>query len=129
MIKSQVPTLPFVTLSHNPPAKVDLERAKEVVGYPLIIKPSVSYGSMMISTKSVVDGPSQMITYLSETEGLKDYKDEIFLESFLAGREFTVLCSGDEKVGVRVYVAAERVFAPNLNEREKILTFDICMSL
>jgi D-alanine-D-alanine ligase-like ATP-grasp enzyme len=129
MIQSQVPTLPFVTLTQNPPAQADLERANDIVGYPLIVKPSVSYGSMMISTKSVVDGPSQMISYLTETEGLKDYKDEIFLESFLGGREFTVLCTGDERVGVRVYVAAERVFAPNLKEREKILTFDICMCL
>lgn len=126
MIESHVPTLPFVTLSHNPPLQEDIEKAKNIVGYPLIIKPSVSYGSMMISTKSVVDGPEQMISYLTETEALKDYKDEIFLESFLAGREFTVLCTGDERVGVRVYTAAERVFAPNLKEREKILTFDIC---
>jgi D-alanine-D-alanine ligase-like ATP-grasp enzyme len=125
MIASHVPTLPFVTLSQNPPLQEDIEKAKTIVGYPLIIKPSVSYGSMMISTKSVVDGPEQMISYLTETDALKDYKDEIFLESFLAGREFTVLCSGDERVGVRVYTAAERVFAPNLKEREKILTFEI----
>lgn len=122
MLKAQVPTLPFVVVRPDHFA-LDLQEASRVVGYPLIIKPSVSYGSMMISTSSVVDDENQASLYIT---GLEGYKDEIFLESFLAGREFTVLCSGDEKQGVRVYTPAERVFQPNLKERERILTFDIC---
>ena len=128
MIDADVPTLPFVALrQNNPPLESDLQLTEDVVGYPLIIKPSVSYGSMMISTKSVVDTPQQLLSYLAE-DALADYTDEIFLEAFLGGREFTVLCSGDQEVGVRVYIAAERVFDKKLKEREKILTFDICRS-
>ena len=129
MIESNVPTLPFVILSQIPPLKEDIRKADEIVGYPLIIKPSVSYGSMMISTKSIVDSPEELISYLAETKALKDYKDEIFLESFLSGREFTVLCAGDEEKGVKVFPAAERVFSSNLKLREKILSFNISNSI
>lgn len=81
MLNASVPTLPFVVV--NPASlESDLELADKVVGYPLIIKPSVSYGSMMISTKSVVDSSDAAASYIN---GLTDYKDEIFLEAFLAG--------------------------------------------
>ncbi|KAJ3302525.1 hypothetical protein HDV03_004892 [Kappamyces sp. JEL0829] len=122
MLEAKVATLPFVVVQ---PATIDqdLQQAAEVVGYPLIIKPSVSYGSMMISTASIVDNADQAKAYLST---LGSYQDEIFLESFLAGREFTVLCTGDHASGVRVFTPAERVFSETLGEREKILSFDIC---
>lgn len=81
MLGASVPTLPFVVVNPDSLAK-DLAMADKVVGYPLIIKPSVSYGSMMISTKSVVDSSAAAATYINT---LTDYKDEIFLEAFLAG--------------------------------------------
>ena len=50
-----------------------------------------------------------------------------FLESFLAGREFTVLCTGSKEFGVKVYPPVERAFNTKLNERQKILGFENCI--
>ena len=48
----------------------------------------------------------------------------VFVERFLAGREFTALVSGDELAGVHVYTVVERVFNTNLKTYQRILAFD-----
>ncbi|KAG0270343.1 hypothetical protein DFQ27_008358 [Actinomortierella ambigua] len=48
----------------------------------------------------------------------------VFVEKFLAGREFTALLVGDEDWGVRVYPVAERAFDPKLGRYERLLAFD-----
>jgi hypothetical protein len=105
----------------------------------LIIKPSVSYASISISDKSIVDNKTdallQIRKLMNSSLGDCNLTNEggIFVESFLAGREFTVLCTGSAEYGVTgkdtimsVYPAAERVFNKNLKERERILAFEKC---
>jgi hypothetical protein len=48
----------------------------------------------------------------------------IFVERFLAGREFTAFVVGDKEHGTRVYPVAERVFNPKLLKYQRILAFD-----
>jgi len=48
----------------------------------------------------------------------------VFVEKFLAGREFTALVVGDEYWGVRVYPVAERAFDPKLSTYQRMLSFD-----
>lgn len=90
----------------------------------MIIKPSVSYASLSITDKSVVNNLEEAITQtknvLSSTEG------GVFVETFLQGREFTALCTGSERLGVTVYPVAERVFNSQLEDSKRILAFDRC---
>ena len=116
LIKEKVDTAVYRVLGED----MDLEG----LVYPVIIKPSISYGSMLISTSSIVDSPSEIgnvIKKMRET----GYTEEIFCETFLPGREFTILCSGSGS-STRVYVPAERVFPKTLSQREKILSYEVC---
>lgn len=90
----------------------------------MIIKPAISYASISISDRSIVDSKEEAITQIQSI--IDQDNGGVFIESFLAGHEFTVLVTGDEQQGVKVYPAAERVFNPKLKERQKILAFDRC---
>jgi hypothetical protein len=50
----------------------------------------------------------------------------IFIESYLAGREFTALITGDvsNPSSIKVYPAAERVFDESLKGNQRLLAFD-----
>lgn len=109
--KHSVKTAEFELINYNSiPSKI---------GYPLIVKPSVSYGSINISTSSICSTPQELSNYLSSTP----MTQELFVESFLSGREYTVLVTSS-----KVYTPAERVFDKNIPIMERILTFDICWS-
>jgi D-alanine-D-alanine ligase-like ATP-grasp enzyme len=48
----------------------------------------------------------------------------VFIEKFLAGREFTVLIVGDKNRGTKVYTPVERAFNKELEDEKRILDFD-----
>ncbi|KAF9899518.1 hypothetical protein EC991_008777 [Linnemannia zychae] len=140
----------------------DLDNIIKEIGFPMIVKPSISYASINISMKSVVHTPEELLeqvnlsldasksgSKLSDhalTEHTEEQKEQdhrnskllkkeqkmefdiatptVFVERYLAGREFTALVIGDKDWGVRVYPVAERAFDPKLGKFERLLAFD-----
>lgn len=102
----------------------------EKVGSPIILKPSVSGGSMGVGIKNVVDNQESLDEQLSIM--LKGYRgwdlsiDGIIAEEFIAGREFTTLITGSSQFEepCKVYSPVERVFHSSLPTKEKFLSFD-----
>ncbi|KAJ3275483.1 hypothetical protein HDV01_000310 [Terramyces sp. JEL0728] len=118
--RENVPTSAFVEIRKGHEHK-DLEASTHFINWPLMVKPSISYASISISDHSIVenmeDAVKQVKSVMQETDG------GVFVESFLAGREFTAVVTGDAK-HVKVYPVAERVFNPKLKEKQRILAFD-----
>jgi len=92
------------------------------IGYPLLIKPDVSYNSCGITPKSKVFSSDEAI------EAAKKVRAEfgtVYAEQFLKGREFTVLVTGDAESGVRTYEASERAFDPKIPLPGRFLHLDL----
>ena len=124
-IENHVPTGEFVEINVEEEIEGQVLMAEAIVGYPMIVKPSVSYASLDITDKSIVLTRSQTIQQCREVlQNQQQGGGGVFLESFLAGREFTALVTGDERHGIRVYDVAERVFNKNLKTFQRILAFD-----
>ncbi len=100
------------------------------LGSPLIIKPAVSGGSMGVSVKNVVNTEAELISRLKEIEnGYRGWdlkSGGLFVEQYIAGKEFTTFLVGAAKriKQCKVYEPIERVFHPSLSENEKFLSFD-----
>jgi D-alanine-D-alanine ligase len=100
------------------------------LGSPLIVKPAVSGGSMGVGTKNVVHDTAELNEQLQRMfDGYRGWNlaaDGIIAESFIKGREFTVLIVGSYKhpEECRVYEPVERVFHPSLPDDERFLSFD-----
>lgn len=95
------------------------------LGTPLIVKPAISTGGIGLSSKSVVNSDEeiyQQIQYL-----LKEQKESlftlenIFVERFINGREFTVFIVGSSQQpeNLKIYPPLELIFNSNLSEFEK----------
>ncbi|MEY3153275.1 MAG: hypothetical protein ACK5AB_05165 [Bacteroidota bacterium] len=102
----------------------------ETVGRTVILKPSVSGGSMGVGVKNVVSNKTAMKKQLKKMfEGYRGWDlsiDGIIAEEFIKGREFTTMITGSSRYPntCRVYNPVERVFHPSLPEKEKFLSFD-----
>ncbi|KAF9143124.1 hypothetical protein BG015_000534 [Linnemannia schmuckeri] len=90
--------------------------------FPLLVKPANSSSSRGISTKSVVDTPEEAYERAMET---KRIWGPVYVEEYITGREYTVLVSGSNATGIKVYKVLERVFRSEIPERERILTHDM----
>ena len=108
----------------------DVNDLFETVGRTVILKPSVSGGSMGVGVKNVVSSKTAMKQQLKKMfEGYRGWDlsiDGIIAEEFIKGREFTTLITGSSKYPstCKVYDPVERVFHPSLPEKEKFLSFD-----
>ncbi|KAI8361318.1 hypothetical protein B0O80DRAFT_360229, partial [Mortierella sp. GBAus27b] len=127
---ANVPTSTFQEFATTP-TMTDLTNIISEVGFPMIVKPSISYASRNITTSSVVHTPEQLLEQINSslTSSLATTKSNIetptvFVEKFLAGHEFTALVVGDKEWGVKVYPVVERVFDPKLGKFERLLAFD-----
>jgi D-alanine-D-alanine ligase-like ATP-grasp enzyme len=87
-----------------------------------IIKSSISYASLHISNKSVVNNREEALNHIETL--LKTINKEFFLEKYLSGHEYTVLIAGDESNGLEIFPVLERIFHSNLKSTEKLLTFE-----
>ncbi len=100
------------------------------LGAPLIVKPAVSAGSMGITIKSVVQTPAELRREVEQLyEGYRGWNltgGGVFVESFIAGREFTTFIIGSHDAPERrhVYPPIERVFHEKLPATEQLLSFD-----
>lgn len=100
------------------------------LGSPLIVKPAVSGGSMGVGTRNVVHDTAalneQVQRMFNGYRGWNLATDGIIAESFIKGREFTVLIVGSYKHPdeCKVYEPVERVFHASLPDHERFLSFD-----
>jgi D-alanine-D-alanine ligase len=102
----------------------------EKLGTPIILKPSVSGGSMGVGIRNVVHDQAAMKEQLKQMfEGYRGWDlsiDGIIAEKYISGREFTTMITGSGRNPefCRVYYPVERVFHESLPADEKFLSFD-----
>lgn len=100
------------------------------LGTPIIVKPSVSGGSMGVGIKNVVDNKAELNEQIAKMfEGYRGWNlaaDGLIAESFITGPEFTVLIVGSytNPEIAKVYTPVERIFHHSLPDKEKFLSFD-----
>lgn len=125
--KAKVPTPAWEAIkSEKHPVKGLFER----LGTPVIIKPSVSGGSMGVGTKNVVHTEEEAAALIKKMfEGYRGWNlatDGLVAESFITGQEFTSFLVGDydKPAATLIYEPVERVFHTSLPEDEQFLSFD-----
>jgi D-alanine-D-alanine ligase len=108
----------------------DIEDIFELLGSPVIVKPSISGGSMGVGIKNVVRNQAELQEQVNKMfEGYRGWDlaaDGLIAESFITGPEFTVMISGsyNNPKEAKIYTPVERVFHESLPEQEKFLSFD-----
>jgi D-alanine-D-alanine ligase len=102
----------------------------DLLGSPIILKPSVSGGSMGVGIKNVVENNDALQIQIQQMfQGYRGWDlsiDGIVAEQYISGREFTTLITGSAKFSdmCKVYKPVERVFHQSLPDNEKFLSFD-----
>ncbi|KAJ3267663.1 hypothetical protein HDU76_011681, partial [Blyttiomyces sp. JEL0837] len=91
LIEYKVPTSPFVEVLPGHELEA-VNKAAVEVGWPMFVKPSVSYASLTISEKSIVRNQDEALTQIAHVQSQTTHT--VFLEKFLPGREFTALVTG-----------------------------------
>ncbi len=110
--------------------KDDIENVFETLGTPVIVKPSISGGSMGVGIKNVVHNKTELQEQVNKMfagyRGWDLAADGLIAESFITGPEFTVMISGsyNNPKEAKIYTPVERVFHASLPEQEKFLSFD-----
>lgn len=108
----------------------NLDRIFDKLGCPVIVKPSISGGSMGVGIKNVVHDQTELQEQVNRMfEGYRGWDlaaDGLIAESFITGPEYTVLISGsyNNPKDAKIYTPVERVFHESLPEEEKFLSFD-----
>lgn len=135
-VTNSKPRLKQLLLTHNVSAskyvevrsedtiEEDAASAVEQIGFPLIIKPSISYASYGISDQSVVHSKEDAVRQIKQLLSAKTAFDGIFMEKFLVGKEFTVLVTGSTTAGIKVFPAVERAFSETLPVEKRFLAFE-----
>ncbi len=125
--KANVPTAPWESITTR---EQDINGLLKKLGSPLIVKPSVSGGSMGVGVRNVVTSTEalnqQVQTMFDGYRGWELVSDGIVAESFINGPEYTVLIVGsyDKPEKAKIYEPVERIFHPSLPDKEKFLSFD-----
>lgn len=100
------------------------------LGSPIIVKPSVSGGSMGVGVKNVVHDETALKKLIKELflgyRGWNLVSDGLVAECFIAGPEYTCFIVGSWKNPDKatIYEPVERIFHKSLPENEKFLSFD-----
>jgi D-alanine-D-alanine ligase len=134
---SKIPMKKAFEKAHVPSArwkaihdKDDVQNIFETLGSPVIVKPSISGGSMGVGIKNVVNNQTELEEQVNKMfEGYRGWDlaaDGLIAESFITGPEFTVMISGsyNNPKDAKIYTPVERVFHESLPEQEKFLSFD-----
>ena len=125
--KANVPSAAWIAINDK---SIDAENVFKKLGTPVIIKPSISGGSMGVGIKNVVSNKEELTEQVNKMfagyRGWDLAADGLIAESFIAGPEFTVLISGsyNNPKDAKIYTPVERVFHHSLPEQEKFLSFD-----
>jgi D-alanine-D-alanine ligase len=124
---ANVPTAPWEAITTR---KQNIDVILEKLGSPVIVKPSVSGGSMGVGVRNVVSTKEALHEQVQQMfDGYRGWQltsDGIIAESFITGPEYTVLIVGsyDKPGKAKIYEPVERVFHPSLPDKEKFLSFD-----
>lgn len=108
----------------------DINHLPKKLGTPLIVKPSVSGGSMGVGVRNVVNNKEELKEQVAHMfagyRGWQLASDGLIAESFINGPEYTVLIVGsyDNPAKAKIYEPVERIFHPSLPDTEKFLSFD-----
>jgi D-alanine-D-alanine ligase len=125
--KAGVPTAPWEAITAR---DQDISGLLDRLGCPVIVKPSVSGGSMGVGVRNVVNSVEELNQQVQQMfDGYRGWElvsDGIVAESFINGPEFTVLIVGsyDKPGKAKIYEPVERIFHPSLPDKEKFLSFD-----
>ncbi len=125
--QAAVPTAPWKAIYES---NTNLEELFQKLGTPVIVKPSVSGGSMGVGIKNVVYDQASLQNLVNAMfagyRGWNLTADGLIAESFVTGPEYTVLISGshDRPGDAKIYTPVERVFNASIPEHEKFLSFD-----
>ena len=125
--KAAVPTAAWEAIQST---NQNLEGIFERLGSPIIVKPSVSGGSMGVGIKNVVHNEEELKEQVQRMfDGYRGWQlttDGIIAEAFINGPEYTVLIVGsyDKPDDATIYMPVERIFHASLPENEKFLSFD-----
>jgi D-alanine-D-alanine ligase len=125
--KAGVPNAAWKAIKTN---QQNLKGLFDKLGTPIIVKPSVSGGSMGVGTKNVVETEEELKEQVSKMfDGYRGWQlttDGIIAEAYISGPEYTVLIVGsyDQPETAIIYTPVERIFHPSLPENEKFLSFD-----
>jgi len=124
---AQVPTPAWAAIKEP---QQDIVTVLNELGTPVIVKPSVSGGSMGVGIKNVVstynDLKEQVQKMFNGYRGWQLAGDGIVAEAFIKGREFTTLIVGswNDPANAIIYPPVERVFHNTLPPEERFLSFD-----
>ncbi len=135
---SKIPMKQAFDKNHVPTAAWDAFHTKEnylknifeKLGTPIIVKPSVSGGSMGVGIKNVVESETELQVQIDKMfEGYRGWNlstDGIIAESFITGPEYTVFITGsyNNPQHAKIYTPVERIFHESLPEKEKFLSFE-----
>ena len=108
----------------------DLRRAAEAVSYPMFIKPDVAAAAAGLSSASVVhdhgEALAQVRRLLGGMHGFRIAPGGLFAESFLPGREFSLLVIADAAApgGVVGFAPCERLFHASLPPEQRFVTYE-----
>ena len=125
--KAQIPTADWQEIRTK---EQDLSTVIDKLGTPIIVKPSVSGGSMGVGVRNVVtttEALNEQVQHMFDGyRGWQLTSDGIIAESFINGPEYTVLIVGsyDKPGKAKIYEPVERIFHPSLPDKEKFLSFD-----
>ncbi len=125
--KHQVSSSPWCFINDRNTKHINF---KETIGNTVIVKPSVSGGSMGIGTKNVVESNEELASLVEDLfngyQGWNLTVDGLILERFINGPEFTVFIIGSytSPETATIFDPIERVFHESLPEHEKFLSFD-----
>ena len=124
---SGVSTPPWLEL---PEGEIDAAGVFNTLSVPVMVKPSVSGGSMGIGVKNVVYTEQELQQLVgSMRAGYREWdlaSGGLIAESFINGPEYTVLIVGDfdRPDTAQIYTPVQRVFHSSLPENQQFLSFD-----
>lgn len=91
-------------MANDPSAPPNADAAGAALGWPMIVKPSKQGSTVGLSVVKAPEGLSAAIA-----EAFK-HDDEVMLEQFIAGREFTVAILGGEALPVGEIIAKKEIY-------------------
>lgn len=125
--KAGVPTAPWKAITSR---DQNLNTFFQTLGSPVIVKPSVSGGSMGVGIRNVVTTNKALNEQVQQMfDGYRGWQltsDGIVAESFINGPEYTALIVGshDKPGKAKIYEPVERIFHASLPDKERFLSFD-----
>jgi len=121
-IANGVSTANFVIVTKEKPITRD---AVEYMKFPLFVKASDSYGSIGLSSDSVVRTFEELE---KQVKVMQETFENVLVEEFIDGAEFSLLVIGDSRFPdsqLEVFPPAQRVFDSNIPQQERFLSYKL----